>query len=584
MMPMRSAYLLASCALLAAGVAHAGAPNRTTIAPGVVALITNSGQGVTTVEEVRISPSREPDQPTPDLTPMLEAAFNWCTGKTPNGFQRNEFGHTTDHSCRIALDAGVYLIRRTSILRFPRPALQMTIDLGSAVIVHAPERPQVLSVKQLESIACTPENLGDYYNIENPETFDDFRHADPEGNVGISIAKPNDLKTAGCPEGSTICKYGANALRIDFKTPHGLTDGGSLNLGDVIVLSVPNSAYDGQRLLVKEVVDSDTIIVTLPFVPEQVARIGTARETATTVWCNGNRWRAGKPMISVAGPGSVRTSRLTITGGSFLIDVDLFRTAAILIDGDSGPTGTSGAEWVSVDTTHGGNGNLRGQIVVDMGTDDYKRDICQNISVRVDSDAWGHSWSPSVRNLTCATSDITVRQGHGGGVWIGLPVPSYNGPLGVTLRGALQGCYDGPCLWVRSGVVNIADGMKIFGSMWGPQGRVGPARGLVAILGNDQRNPVNVISHGALWGAAQDSDLDCYIRLGAIASFVQIGGQLTSGNADRGYGRETLFCDTLPHKIEDFVLEHVQRRSWGGNPSLVEMSPVNRKLSGFVPQ
>ncbi len=561
-----------------------------TIAPGVVALITNRGAGVTTVEEVRITPSRLVDQPTPELAPLLEAAFGWCTGQVPNGFEQQTYGTVTDHGCRIALDGGVYVIRKTAVLRSPKENLPMTIDLGSAVIVHSPDQPRSLKVADLAHTACQPEKLGDYYQVENPESFDDFRNADPEGEVAIEIAKPNDLRTAGCPTGTTVCKYGANALQITTKTPHGLSDGGPLDLGDVIVVSALNSVYDRERLLVKEVLDGRSFIVTLDSAPTETLRAGSIRETATTVWCNGNRWRAGKPMIAVGGPGSAINNRLAITGGKFVVDGSLFRTAAILVDGDPGPTGRSGAAWISVNTTHGGNGSLRGQIVVDMGTDDSQQSKCQNISVRVDSDSWGHSWSPSVWNRTCDTSDISVRQGHGGGVWIGLDNPSYDGPTGVTLRGSIQGCYDGPCLWIRSGVVNLADGIRIWGSMWGPQGRIndpmwtgpqgstGPARGLVAIFGTQRSSLVNITAHGAIWGAGQDSDLDCYVRIGGLAAFVQIGGQVTSGNAKRGFGKEALFCDTPFIKVEDFVLEHVQRRYWGGEPDLVEMSPLNQRL------
>ena len=114
----------------------------------------------------------------------------------------------------------------------------------------------------------------------------------------------------------------------------------------------------------------------------------------------------------------------------------------------------------------------------------------------------------------------------------------------------------------------------------GPQGRGGPSAGVVAILGSDHNSRVNITAHGAIWGAAQDSDLDCYIRMGGMAAFVQIGGQVTSGNSERGFGEEVLFCDTPPNKVEDFVLDHVQRRSWGGNAKLVEMSPANQKRVG----
>jgi hypothetical protein len=580
-MPTPPTICAVFCALFFAGSAIAEAPSHLAIAPGVFAITSNRGDGATTVREVRIAPKRRVGEPTPDLTPLLEAAHGWCSGRTPNGFQTQESGHITAHGCRIALDAGVYRIQQTAILRAPSENLQIEIDLGSSVIVHDPDTPSTLTVEELATTACTPKNLGAYYNLENPESFDDFQHSDPEGEVQIELARPNDLRTANCPAGTPTCKYGANALRIRTRTPHGLTDGGALELGDVVVVSAPNSSYDDQRLLVKEVVDATNFIVTLAEPPMEVVKSGVIRETATTVWCNGHRWRAGKPMIAIGGPDSVRKSRLSINGGKFLIDTNLFRTTAILIDGDSGPTGRAGAEWISVNTTHGGNGNLRGQIVVDMGTDDPKKNLCQHISVHVDSNSWGHSWSPSVRNRTCSTSDITVRQGHGGGVWIGIPKPNFNGPVGVSLRGSIHGCYDGPCLWIRSGVIHIADGMKIMGSMWGPQGRGGPAAGVVAILGSDHNSRVNITAHGAIWGAAQDSDLDCYIRMGGMAAFVQVGGQVTSGNSERGFGEEVLFCDTPPNRVDDFVLDHVQRRSWGGRARLVDLSPANLKRTGW---
>ena len=573
------AALLAGCALATIAASRDEASVRE-IAPGVYAELTNAEAGFVTVRVVRISPRKAKGATTPDLGPMLEAAFDWCTGRVPNGFQTRERGQSTDHGCRIALDAGVYRIDKTAVLR-PRIApMPMTIDLGSAVIVHTPTPPPTITVSELRSKPCDPERLGEYVNVSNPESFDDFLTADPEGSVEIASIGPNASVSPGCPSGMTTCKYGANAVRIRTRRPHGMTDGGFLALGDVAVLAVPGTKYDGLRLLVKEVLDEHAFMVTTNFRPQETASSGTVRETSTTAWCNGHRWRAGKPMIALGGPDSARKARITLEGGKFVVDRVLYRTSAVLIDGDKGPSGKGGAEWFTVDTTHGGDGTLRGQIVVDLGTDDPKQNLCQHITVRVDSNSWGPAWGPSVWNRSCATSDITVRQGHGGGVWVGIDSPGFSGPTPVTLRGSLHGCYDGPCLWVKSGLVVLADGMKIQGSMWGPYGREGPARGLTAILGTKRGSRVNVIAHGAVWGAAQDSDLDCYVRLGDVASFVQVGGQVTTGNAKQGYGRESFFCDTPPSKVDIFVLDYVHRRGWGGDPEIVQLSPPNRRRTG----
>jgi hypothetical protein len=420
------------------------------IAPGVFARGRSLGEDRAAVEAVWIRPARQAGQPSPDLQPLLEAAFDWCSGNTPNNhFRRSERGAEIHAGCSIHVESGPYRIGRTAVLRQLREFSPVEVDLGNAAILHTPDPPRSVRVADVPSLRCDAVHQGDYYQVSDPESFDDFTHADPEGDVAIERIEPNRGKTRGCPNGDAVCKYGGHAVRVTTAKPHGLTDGGALGIGDVAVFSVPNTAYDGKRLLVKEVVNDEAFIVTPEFEPSAAAG-GSVRETATTIWCNGSAWRAGKPMIAIGGPGHVHESRIALRGGRFSVDGVLFRTTAVLIDGDKGG-GRGGAEWITVDTTHGGNGDLRGQIVVDMGSAEQIRDVCQHIEVRVFSDAWGPSWGPAVRNRTCRFAEIELHQGHGGGVWVGTDEPGYLGPTPVVLRGAVLGCRDGPCLWVRSG-------------------------------------------------------------------------------------------------------------------------------------
>ncbi len=557
--------------LLLAALAGAGAEpaaESIEIAPGVEARGRSLGPDRSAVETVWIRPARRAGEPSPDLGPLLEAAYDWCAGNAPSSARRLEAGMVAHSGCSIRLESGPYRITRTAVLRPLRERSPVEIDLGGASILHMPERPRSVKVSELGSLRCDAAHRGDYYEVSDPESFDDFQHADPERDVRIARIEPNREKTPGCPNGGPVCKYGGNAARVITASPHGFTDGGPLALGDVAVFSAPGTPYDRERLLVKEVLSPTEFIVTPFFVPAP-ATGGSVRETATTIWCNGNRWRAGKPMIAIGGPGNLRETRISLRGGKFAVDGLLYRTAAVLIDGDSGNDRSGGAGWVSVETTHSGNGDLRGQIVVDMGIAEPSRSICEHVDVRVYSDAWGPSWGPAVWNRSCRFAKIELHQGHGGGLWVGNDDRASDNPTPVSVSGAVLGCRDGPCLWVRSGTVQFDAGFTVMGSQYGPlHAPPGPYRGLVAILGGGPgSSPVNVIAHGGNWGAGQESDLDCYVWLGDRAMLVQQGGALTAGNATKGSGRDTLFCSAPGTKVDDFVVEHTRNGSWGGNPS-----------------
>jgi hypothetical protein len=558
-------------AALLLGVAGEPGSESVEIAPGVFARGRSLGDDRAAVEEVWIRPARRAGEPSPDLGPLLEAAFDWCSGNKPNGVRRSETGFVSYSGCAIRVESGPYRLSRTAVLRQLRERAPVEIDLGGAAILHTPEQPRSVRVADVPSLACDPGHQGDYYEVSDPESFDDFLHADPEGAVPISRIEPNRERTPGCPEGGSVCKYGGNAARVITAKPHGLTDGSPLGIGDVAVFSVPGTPYDHQRLLVKEVVGPTAFIVT-PFFEAVAASGGSVRETATTIWCNGHRWRAGKPMIALKGPGDVRNSRVSLRGGSFAVDVMLYRTAAVLIDGDSGQDRQGGAEWVSVDTTHSGTSDLRGQIVVDMGTPDGEG-ICQHVDVRVQSDHWGPSWGPAVWNRSCSFAEIEIHQGHGGGLWVGIDRHNFPNPAGVAVKGAVLGCKDGPCLWVRSGTLQFGPGFAAIGSQFGPlHSPPGPYMGLVAILGGPRDSAlVNVTAHGMSWSAGQESDLDCYVLLGDHLLFVQDGGALLGGNRPVGSGRDTLFCSAPGTQVDDFVLEHTRNLTWGGNPRFAEV-------------
>jgi hypothetical protein len=133
----------------------------------------------------------------------------------------------------------------------------------------------------------------------------------------------------------------------------------------------------------------------------------------------------------------------------------------------------------------------------------------------------------------------------------------------------VEGCKDGPCLWVRSGQLVLEGGFKAWGSVVGPMGTPpGPNRGLVALLGTPGGQPVNVVAHGASWGASPDSDLDCYVRVAASSRLVQLGGYAVSGDATRGSGDEWLFCREQGGAEGGVWLEHLEQGSWGGPPRI----------------
>jgi hypothetical protein len=567
----RAAVVLAVSAVCALGARADTREETREIAPGVVESGSSLEPDRMSIDTVWIRPPRSAGAPSPDLAPLLDAAFDWCAGNTERGARRTESGMASHSGCSIRVESGPYRIGRTAILRQRRELSPVDIDLGSAAILHFPDKPRSVRVADIPSLACDPKHEGDYYEVSDAESLDDFTHADPDGDVPIESIELNRESTPGCPNGGAVCKYGGHAVRVTTAKPHGLTAGGPFELGDIAVFSVPNTPYDGKRLLVKEVVGKKEFIVTPEFEPA-AARGGSVRETATTIWCNGHRWRAGKPMIAIGGPGHVRMSRISLHGGKFSVDGILYRTSAVLVDGDKGSDGRGGAEWIDVDTTHNGNSDLRGQIVVDMGTARESDGICQHIHARVYSDAWGPSWSPSVRNTTCRFADLEVHQGHGGGVWIGTDEPGVLGPTPVALSGALLGCKDGPCLWVRSGTVQFGPGFAVMGSQFGPlHDPPGPFMGLVAILGGPPGTLANVIAHGTGWNAGQESDLDCYVWVGDRVTFVQQGGTLAAGNGAVGVGDDTLFCSAPGTRAADFVLEHTQNQQWGGKPKFVDV-------------
>jgi hypothetical protein len=208
-----------------------------------------------------------------------------------------------------------------------------------------------------------------------------------------------------------------------------------------------------------------------------------------------------------------------------------------------------------------------------MGTDKPNQGICQHVDVRVYSDAWGPSWGPAVWNRTCRFAKIELHQGHGGGLWVGNDDRGGDNPTPVAVSGAVLGCRDGPCLWVRSGTVQFDAGFTVMGSQFGPLHEPpGPYMGVVAMLGGPAGGAlVNVIAHGGLWSAGQESDLDCYVRVGDHVIFVQQGGALTAGNGASGSGRDTLFCSAPGTQADEFVLEHTRNRSWGGHPEWAEV-------------
>lgn len=566
--------LLALAALATPATSAPGAPTTRAIAPGVEAQIGIDEHGMRTVQELRIGLPRRRGETPPDLGPALTAAYDWCAGNVENGLEAEYKGWDTRHGCNIRVDTGVYRITQAAILRqTKRQRVPIEIDLGGSSILHIPDPVRSVSVRELAALPCNAAALGSTVNVEDPESLDAIDVADPEGRVEIARIGPNAGRTPGCPAGGVVCKYGAQAIRVETRTPHGLQDGGVLGLGDVVELSVPGTEYDGQRLLVKEVASPTTFLATPDQPPRESVSKGSVRETATTAWCNGASWRAGRPMIAIGGPGDSAMTQTTLRGGFFRFDGSLFRTTAVLVDGELGPDGVGGAGWVRIEgVSHTGNSSVRGQMLVALGTPHAERSFCHGVEVDASSDFMPPSWSPAVWNQSCNMARVRIRQHHGGGVWWGLDAPGLSGPTSGILEGYVEGCRDGPCLWVRSGKIVLADGFKAWGSVWGPSGegsQQGPNAGRVAILGSERGFPVNVVAHGATWGAGQHSDLDCYVALGNVSHFVQSGGYLVSGDVRVGHGEEYLFCRAKGASAGDVTIEHAEVGAWSGEPRIL---------------
>lgn len=547
------------------------------ITPGVVAYGSNIEDDQAGVYVVVVAPSRS-GSTSPDLSPLLVAAWDWCANNVSNPMRATESGSSVFAPCIIEVESGPYIIGDTAVLRVKAGIVpQITVNLVGVTLRHVPSVPANRTVAQMVTEVCTDDELGDYYNVTNPDSLDDFVNADATGAVTIATFLPNNTTTAGCEDGDTSCKYGTNALLVNTTGAHGFSDGDETGLGDVITFAGTGvTDLNSEIVEVKEVVDSDTFIVTVTDTDALTSgATGTVEETDTTVWCNGARWTVGKPMIAIGGEGHWGETPIKIIGGFAVFDATLYRNIGIFLDNEigtgSGGTGAGGVSNVDiVDFSHGGFGHLRGAIPVVLGLDaDDGEGDCRRIKASVYSDSLGRSWSPSLWNRTCAGSEVTVYQGHGGGYWQGRSTVT-NQPQGVIANLHLWGCRDGPCLWIKSGANTV-----IHGEIHGDVGGIYQS-GRVAIIGGAVgTSEPQVTADGVSWQAGSGADLDCYVYLGDDVEFSQKGGYLVAGNASSGSGNETLFCSAPNTTPARFVLEQYRFADWGGDPVLANVTSEN---------
>jgi hypothetical protein len=545
---------------------------------GVHACVLPLPDGQAAVATVFVAPYERKGSIQRNLRALLEPAFYFCTGvpvprdaegsydpgsSKPASIVRfpatsKISGARVPNQCQIELATAAYEAVETTFLQNITgmvKSLKIEIDFNGSAIRHNISKGFEGDSRFADLPECNPSRKDQFFRVT------DARHwMDPLAGGG----REAQITRIG-PAKETTATWGRYAVRVETASNHGFSDGNDRipasrgefaehpgtgqGLGDVVRIQ-GTSHYDGYYL-VQQVVDAKIFLIKSREDPRgslERPRQASVLSAPATAWCSGSDWQSGKPVIYMGGAPkrdllgrSVRPQRtdfVSLRNFSYRFDGHqdryFFQRFVVL---DSRGKGVSHATIENLDSE--GHSQLGGKVVVDLGGPvAFEEATCESVFVRnVRADPIGSAWSAAIWNRGCSAAVIErVHVEHGGSIWIGMDRKDdrgrrYHRPHNVHLNGHAEGINEGPGLAVWSGRGIVLSGFK------GASDKDGPGlpstkgdRGMIAVIGGHEAEPVSITTHGSYWYVHPSTDLDCYVNLGRIASWSWHGGHIEMGS------------------------------------------------------